>query len=98
MPLPALDSNSPGDRPLGLSWRVFMERQELELISSLSQTNPELKHLWGQHTQYEAQLAALERVHHPSEGERREINRLKRLKLRGKERISRIIEGQPAKA
>jgi hypothetical protein len=34
----------------------------------------------------------MERVRHPSEGERREIARLKRLKLRGKQRITGILD------
>lgn len=70
-----------------------MESKEVELLHKLSENNPQLKHLWGQHKGYEEQLAGLERVRHPSEAERREITRLKRLKLRGKEQISRILDG-----
>ena len=69
-----------------------MEIEEVERIKSLSASNPELRHLWQQHSNYEAQLSELERVRHPSEGERREISRLKRLKLRGKDQITRILD------
>lgn len=69
-----------------------MEIEEVELIKRLSAGNAELRHLWGQHSGYEATLAEMERVRHPSEGERREIARLKRLKLRGKQRITGILD------
>lgn len=69
-----------------------MEQQDLELIERLAPAHAELRHLWLQHGQYEAQLRDLERVHHPSEQERREIGRVKRLKLRGKERITAMLD------
>jgi hypothetical protein len=68
-----------------------MDAQDLELIERLSPTNAELRHLWMQHGGFEAKLADLERVRYPSEGERREIGRVKRLKLRGKEQIGKIL-------
>lgn len=69
-----------------------MEATDLELIERLAPNHPELRHLWLQHGKYESQLQDLEGVHYPSEQERREITRVKRLKLRGKEQISRILD------
>jgi uncharacterized protein YdcH (DUF465 family) len=73
-----------------------MEPHEQEILQRVAEENPELRHLWSQHSRYESQLADLERVRYPSEAERREIGRLKRLKLRGKEQMSRILEGHPS--
>ena len=65
---------------------------EVELIARLTAGNAGLRHLWGQHLSYDATLAEMERIRHPSEGERRKIARLKRLKLRGKQRITGILD------
>ena len=70
-----------------------MEAADLDLIERLVPTHPELRHLWLQHGHYESQLEELERVHYPSEQERREIGKIKRLKLRGKERITAMLAG-----
>lgn len=67
-----------------------MESAEIELIHQLSQKNDELRHLYAQHQKYEGQLSRLA-VRHPSESELREIARVKRLKLRGKDRIQAIL-------
>lgn len=68
-----------------------MEQSELELIERLSQSNDELRHLYQKHRTYEKELARLTGVQHPSETERREITRLKKQKLNGKDRIRRIL-------
>jgi uncharacterized protein YdcH (DUF465 family) len=68
-----------------------MESTELELIHRLSGSHDELRHLYGKHQDYEKELGRLERIRYPSEAERREINRIKRLKLRGKDRIHSIL-------
>ena len=67
-----------------------MESAELDLIHRLSTKNDELRHLYAQHQKYEGQLTQLA-VRHPSESELREIARVKRLKLRGKDRIQQIL-------
>jgi uncharacterized protein YdcH (DUF465 family) len=67
-----------------------MESSELELIHRLSAKNDELRHLFSQHQKYESQLTSMT-VRHPSESESREIARVKRLKLRGKDRIQQIL-------
>ena len=68
-----------------------MEATELELINRIADGHDELRHLVGKHQDYERDLARLERIRYPSEAERREINRIKRLKLRGKDRIQSIL-------
>ena len=68
-----------------------MERSELDLIEKLSAGHDELRHLWTRHQDFERDLSRLQDVRYPSEADRREIGRIKRMKLRGKERISAII-------
>jgi uncharacterized protein YdcH (DUF465 family) len=68
-----------------------MEAAEIELIGRLSDSHDELRHLYGKHQELERELGRLERIRHPSEAERRDINRIKRLKLRGKDRIQGIL-------
>ncbi len=68
-----------------------MEAAEIELIHRLTGSHDELRHLYGKHQDYERELGRLERIRYPSEAERREINRIKRLKLRGKDRIQVIL-------
>jgi uncharacterized protein YdcH (DUF465 family) len=67
-----------------------MESSDLDLIHRLSVKHDELRHLFSQHQKYEAQLTSMT-VRHPSESETREIARVKRLKLRGKDRIQQIL-------
>lgn len=71
-----------------------MEAGEIELINRLSPNHPELKYLVQRHQGFEKELGRLERIRFPSEAERREINKLKRLKLRGKDRIQEILTGK----
>jgi hypothetical protein len=68
-----------------------MEATELDLITRLSTSHDELRHLVGKHQDYERDLGRLERIRFPSEAERREISKIKRLKLRGKDRIQSIL-------
>lgn len=68
-----------------------MERSELELIDRLSTSNLELRHLWSRHQQFEKDLARLAAIRNPSDEERREMGRIKRVKLQEKDRIARIL-------
>jgi uncharacterized protein YdcH (DUF465 family) len=68
-----------------------MEAHEIELINQLAPAHDELRHLVQRHRGYEDRLAELEGVHRPSSAERQEITKLKRLKLRGKDRIQQIL-------
>ncbi|MFZ5476404.1 MAG: DUF465 domain-containing protein [Myxococcota bacterium] len=69
-----------------------METSEIELIKQLVPTHAELRHLVQQHRSFEEELGRLERIRFPTEAERREINKIKRLKLRGKDRIAGILK------
>jgi uncharacterized protein YdcH (DUF465 family) len=69
-----------------------METKEVELINQLVPTHAELRHLVQQHQNFEKELGRLERIRFPTETERREINKIKRLKLRGKDRIAGILK------
>jgi uncharacterized protein len=69
-----------------------MESDELAILHELSPRNDELRHLWGRHQGYERDLGRLDGLRYPSEAERREIGKLKRMKLRGKERMQAIID------
>lgn len=68
-----------------------MDPTDLALINRMVPTHDGLRHLVAKHKQFETQLAELEAIRYPSEGELRQIGEIKRLKLRGKERISRIL-------
>lgn len=68
-----------------------MERSEVELIEKLSSGHDELRHLWSRHQDLEKSLARLQDVRFPSDADRLEMSRIKRMKLRGKERIHAII-------
>lgn len=68
-----------------------MEAGELELINRLTPSNAELRYLVQRHQGFEKELTRLERIRFPSEAERREIKLLKRMKLRGKDRMKEIL-------
>lgn len=68
-----------------------MEPSDLDLIARLTPNHDELRHLVTVHHGFEKTLTRLESVRFPSEAERREITKVKRLKLRGKDRIQRIL-------
>ena len=68
-----------------------METTDLQLIDSLSATNPELPRLLRKHREYEAALTSMRRRHWLSSTEQCEIKRLKRMKLAGRDRIERIL-------
>lgn len=68
-----------------------MEREEIEAIEQLLPRHDELRHLWSRHQGFEKSLTRLQDVRYPSEADRREIGRIKRMKLRGKERIAAIL-------
>ena len=69
-----------------------MESDELAVLHQLAPRHDELRHLWGRHQGFERDLVRLDGLRYPSEAERREIGRLKRMKLRGKERMQAIID------
>jgi len=69
-----------------------MERSEIDLIQRLTPKHDELRHLWHRHQAFEKDLTRLDSLRYPTEAERREIGRIKRLKLRGKERMQSILD------
>ena len=69
-----------------------MEREEVERIHQLAASHDELRHLWTRHQDFEKHLDRLGSVRYPSEAERREMGRIKRMKLRGKERMHAILD------
>jgi uncharacterized protein YdcH (DUF465 family) len=73
-----------------------MEASELELIARLAPNHDELRHLVSQHHGFESTLSQLAAVRNPSETERREIAKVKRMKLKGKDRISQILRQHSA--
>jgi uncharacterized protein YdcH (DUF465 family) len=68
-----------------------VEVAERERLTVLSSSNAEVRYLLARHEGLERDLTRLEAVRHPTEDERREIQRIKRLKLRGKDRLQAIL-------
>jgi uncharacterized protein YdcH (DUF465 family) len=69
-----------------------MERTtEAELKSHLMQCNEEFRRLSTEHSEYDRKLTDLESRHHLTEEEQIEEVRLKKLKLRLKDRMSEIM-------
>jgi uncharacterized protein YdcH (DUF465 family) len=68
-----------------------MSPQDLALIEHLSDTHPELPRLLEQHRDYETLLEDLERRRWLSAEEQVERARLKRLKLRGRDRMEALL-------
>lgn len=67
-----------------------MESDERELIQKVLQTNFEVRKLYNQHIQFEDKLAKLARQAYLTSSEEVEQRRLKRLKLKGVERMLKI--------
>ena len=69
-----------------------MERPtEEELKAHLMQSNDEFRRLCREHTEFDHKLTDLESRHHLTEDEQIEEIRLKKLKLRAKDRMTDII-------
>jgi len=68
-----------------------MEAKDIELVKIHLGNNPDLKRLWEEHLDFERKLEDLER-HQPQTDELHfEIERIKKLKLKGKDQIARIL-------
>ena len=61
------------------------------LKKSLREENAEYRELEKCHKEYEEQLRELDKIKYPSAEETIEINRLKKLKLQGKDRMKAIL-------
>jgi len=69
-----------------------MEERDLNLISGLLPSNPELQSLMKEHQELERKIDDLDRKAFLSEDEKVEKKRLQKLKLRGRDRIEEIIK------
>ncbi|OGL41310.1 MAG: hypothetical protein A3C43_11445 [Candidatus Schekmanbacteria bacterium RIFCSPHIGHO2_02_FULL_38_11] len=61
------------------------------LIKTLKSQNEEYRNLEKSHKEYEEQLRELDKIRYPSPEETIEINRIKKLKLQGKDRMESIL-------
>ena len=68
-----------------------MEKYEEELISRLIEKDPELKRSVDEHQAFEKQLEHFEKKPFLTTEEETEVKRIKKLKLRGKDRIEAIL-------
>ncbi len=69
-----------------------MEERDLNLITGLLPSNPELRSLMKEHQELERKIDDLDRKAFLSEDEKVEKKRLQKLKLRGRDRIEEIIK------
>jgi uncharacterized protein YdcH (DUF465 family) len=68
-----------------------MEEKEITLVKRHLGDNPELKRLWEEHLGFERQLGQLESRQPKTDELHFEIERIKKLKLKGKDFIARIL-------
>jgi uncharacterized protein len=68
-----------------------MEKHEEELIRSLIEGDPELRHFYQEHLELERRLAALQHRHYLTPEEELEKKRIQKVKLAGKDRIMEIL-------
>jgi len=68
-----------------------MEKYEEELISRFIDTDPVLKQTVEEHRSYEQQLDGFEKKPYLTTQEDTEMKRIKKLKLRAKDRIEAIL-------
>jgi len=68
-----------------------MEQWELDLINKLVDKDEELKRLWEEHLELEKKIEEYNKRLYLTPEEEAEKNRLKKLKLAGKDRIQEIL-------
>ena len=68
-----------------------MEQWELDLINKLIEKDEELKRLWEEHLELEKKIEEYNKRLYLTPEEEAEKNRLKKLKLAGKDRIQEIL-------
>lgn len=68
-----------------------MEGRDLELLTTLSQSNEELSKLLAEHDDFEKQLNDLSKRRALTPQQETEVHRLKKLKLQGRDRIEAIL-------
>ena len=68
-----------------------MEKYDEEMVSQLIEKDPDLKKQVDEHRTFESELAAFEKKPYLTTEEETEVKRLKKLKLRAKDRIEAIL-------
>jgi len=68
-----------------------MEGKDEELIVSLLEREPELRHYYEEHADLEKQLETLQQKHYLTPEEEVEKKRRQKLKLAGKDKIMQIL-------
>jgi uncharacterized protein len=68
-----------------------MEAKDIQLIKKHIAENPDLKRLWDEHLEFERKLVDLESHQPPTDESHFEIEKIKKLKLKGKDQIARIL-------
>jgi hypothetical protein len=68
-----------------------MEEKDLELLEKLRQENAELNALWIEHVELEKKVSELSDRFTLSPAEQVELKRIKKLKLKGRDRIDEIL-------
>ncbi|HMK37033.1 MAG TPA: DUF465 domain-containing protein [Desulfomonilaceae bacterium] len=68
-----------------------MEKKDLDLIAEWKDRDPELKNLWQEHLEYEEQLEFFNKRVYLSATEELERKTIQKKKLRGRDRIERIL-------
>jgi len=69
-----------------------LEKKELDLIEKHRHSHYELGKLMKDHDALEAQIAGMERTKGLSAGDEKELHRLKKVKLEGRDRIEEILK------
>lgn len=69
-----------------------MDSREIDLIEKYSKEDPVLRSLYQEHKSLDKRLAKLGKKPYLTAAEEREEQRLKKLKLVGKDRIMKILE------
>ncbi len=68
-----------------------MEQRDLDLIAKWKDREPELKTLWEEHLEFEEQLECFNKRPYLSPTEEMERKMLQKKKLKGRDRIERIL-------
>lgn len=69
-----------------------MEAQDIELIKKHAKENKELDRLYKEHLRLEAEIEKLQSIRIRSQEEERELKRLKRIKLNGRDQMEAIFQ------
>lgn len=68
-----------------------MEPKDVELLNTLSESNDEISRLMSEHADFEVQLKRLNKRRAFTPQQEAEMNRIKKLKLQGRDRIEAIL-------